>query len=42
MARSYAETTTLNCPNRSRLFQAEIWLTVDTTERPDLAARIHY
>jgi hypothetical protein len=40
MARSYAETTLLNCPNCSQPFGAEIWLTVDTAERPDLVERI--
>jgi hypothetical protein len=40
MARSYAETTTLNCPDCGQPFEAEIWLTVDTGERPDLVERI--
>lgn len=40
MARSYAETTLLNCPNCRQPFGAEIWLTVDTAERPDLVERI--
>jgi CHAT domain-containing protein len=40
MARSYAETTTLHCPHCGQPFEAEIWLTVDTNERPDLVKRI--
>ena len=40
MARSYAETTTLHCPHCGQPFGAEIWLTVDTNERPDLVERI--
>jgi len=40
MLRSYAETTTLNCPDCGQPFGAEIWLTVDTAERADLVERI--
>jgi len=40
MPRSYAETTTLHCPDCGQPFEAEIWLTVDAAERADLVARI--
>jgi len=41
MPRSYAETTTLHCPDCGQPFQAEIWLIVDAAERADLVERIH-
>ncbi len=40
MTISFAQSTDLTCPNCSRSFAAEIWLIVDTGERPDLVERI--
>ena len=40
MTHSVAQSTTLTCPACRRPFPAEVWLIVDTAERPDLLARI--
>jgi len=40
MPHSYAQAATLDCPNCGQSFQADIWLTVDTAERPDLTERL--
>ncbi|MBK9232358.1 MAG: hypothetical protein IPO15_16300 [Anaerolineae bacterium] len=37
---SVAQSITLTCPACRRPFPAEVWLIVDTAERPDLLARI--
>ena len=37
---SAAENATLTCPGCDRPFNAEVWLIVDTVERPDLVARL--
>ena len=36
---SYAERTDMICPHCGQPFSAEVWLIVDTSERPDLAGR---
>lgn len=40
MAHSLAQETDLTCPECGRSFTAQVWLVVDSAERPDLAARI--
>jgi len=40
MTHSFAESTTLTCPACRRPYPVEIWLIVDTAERPDLLARL--
>ncbi|MFZ1594463.1 MAG: CpXC domain-containing protein, partial [Anaerolineae bacterium] len=40
MTHSVAQSITLTCPACRRPFPAEVWLIVDTAERPDLLARI--
>ena len=40
MTHSVAQSTTLTCPACRRPFPAEVWLIIDTAERPDLLARI--
>lgn len=39
MTISHAQSTPLTCPQCAQSFSAEIWLIVDTAERPDLADR---
>ena len=39
MPTSHSESTSLTCPHCGQHFGAEIWLIVDTAERPDLADR---
>ena len=36
MSRSQSETAELQCPSCGRPFGAEVWLTLDRQERPDL------
>jgi len=40
MSRSQVETAELSCPTCGQLFTAEVWLTVDRQERPDLVRLI--
>ncbi len=40
MANSYAQNASLTCPQCGRPFDAEIWLIVDVSERPDLADKM--
>lgn len=40
MSYSYADQATLNCPHCGQPFTAEVWLIVDTNERPDLLQRL--
>lgn len=40
MSRSFAQSVALPCGNCGQRFMAEIWLIVDTAERPDLVDRI--
>ena len=40
MPHSFFQTASLTCPQCGRAFSAEVWLIVDTVERPDLLARI--
>lgn len=40
MPHSFATTANLTCTACTRSFSAELWLIVDTVERPDLLARI--
>jgi rRNA maturation protein Nop10 len=39
MPTSFSQTATLTCPHCGRSFDAQVWLIVDGTERPDLLAR---
>lgn len=38
---SYAEQTTLTCPNCGEAFTVEVWTLVDAAERPDLLEALH-
>lgn len=40
LSRSYAESANGTCPNCRHAVQAEVWLIVDSAERPDLLERI--
>ena len=40
MAHSFATTAQLTCAACHQPFDADLWLLVDTAERPDLLARI--
>jgi len=40
LSRSFSQTAEFTCPQCKKDFQAEIWLTVDAGERPDLMERI--
>jgi hypothetical protein len=40
VAHSYADQPTLTCAECGRAFTAELWLTIDAAERPDLLARV--
>ena len=40
MATSYAQSAPLSCPSCGQSFEAEIWLIVDVSERPDLRERL--
>jgi len=40
MPNSFSQTPSLSCPRCGTTFQAELWLIVDTTERPDLVEKI--
>lgn len=40
MSISYSEHTTLTCPSCHKPFEAELWVLIDATERPDLAQQV--
>ncbi len=40
MTHSFAQQVSLSCPRCGRNFDAELWLIIDTAERPDLLERI--
>ena len=37
---SYSQRIPLNCPSCGQIFDSELWLIIDTVERPDLVVRI--